>query len=175
DIDAKVFTVKEKPQFTFSRSGSSAELSIRPHRGEIGFVGSGRQRTWRVLFSKDIAWDLDIRTGAATGNLDLRDLRVGDLNLRGGVGDVSVRFGDKANSTTADINAGVSDIKLMVPKNVGVRLKMNSGISSTDFKNIDLRRPRGASAYETPDFSHAAKKIMLYVNIGVSSLKVQGY
>lgn len=175
DINAREFALREKPQFSFNQTGSHAELSIRPHRGNVGFAGSNRDRTWKVLLSKDALWDLDLKTGASKCKLDLSDLGVDGLDLKGGVGDITVRFGDKAASTTADINAGVSDIKLMVPKSTGVRLKMNSGITSTDFRNIDLKRIGGASLYETPDFDHAAKKIMLYINLGVSRLKIQGY
>jgi hypothetical protein len=176
DITIKEFVFKEKPQFSFDRSGSTVDLSIKPRPGSVGIAAS--DRNWNVLLSKDVAWRLDCKTGAATCMLDLSDLKVDDLSLKGGVGDISVRLGDRLTGATADINAGVSDIKVQVPRSVGVRLRVNSGISSTDFANIDLSRVSGTvgnTVYETPGFNHAAKKILLYVKMGVSSLKVQGY
>jgi len=178
DIKAKEFASGKEPWIIVDKTGSTVDLTIKPQDNIRLFSFSGnRERAWSVLLCKDIEWQFDIRTGVSRADLDLSNLKVSELDLEGGVGDITVRFGDKLNKVNADINAGVSQLKLLIPKTVGVKLKVDKGISSSDFRNIDLRKadPQKENVFETPGFESAAKKLILDVNVGVSSFVVEGY
>ncbi len=136
-----------------------------------------RQRKWNVFLSRDIDWQLDVNIGVSDSDLDLKNLKVTKLDLDGGVSDITIRFGSRVGTINADINSGVSKLKLLVPKSSGVRLTMNKGISARDFENINLRSLSGDDKikYETPGFDRATKRITLDIDIGISSLVVEGY
>jgi len=178
DIKAREFVSEKEPLIVVNKNGSTVDLTIKPQDSTRLFSVSGnRERDWSVLLSKDIEWQFDIRTGVSKADLDLSNLKVSQLDLEGGVGDITVRFGDKLNKVNADINAGISKLRLSIPGTVGVRLKVDKGISSSDFRNIDLRKTgtREENVFETPGFEGAAKKLILDVNVGVSSFVVEGY
>jgi hypothetical protein len=118
-----------------------------------------------------------VRTGVSNSKLDLSDLQVSDLRLEGGIGDTMVRFGDKAEQASATIHTGISRLKLIVPRSVGVRLEINRGLSTSDFQNIDLQRVGGdgAAVYQTLGFNQTEKRLDLNVDMGISSFVVEGY
>ncbi|MCL6472756.1 MAG: DUF5668 domain-containing protein [Firmicutes bacterium] len=177
DIDAREFATKRRPQLSFTKSGPTVELRIAPNPITSRFVVGSRARRWRVLLSRDLEWTLDVDNSVSTCWLDLSDLKVTKLSLKSGVGNSTVRFGDKVDEANADIDAGVSGIRLEMPKSAGIRVRTNGGLSSTRFENIDLRRVNttGNAVYETPNFDSAARKIIIDINLGISSFIVRGY
>ncbi|MBE0447670.1 MAG: hypothetical protein IBX64_06175 [Actinobacteria bacterium] len=175
DIYAKESAGRE-PRLSINRSNSTVELSIEPQNNIPLFRGN-REREWVVLLSRDIDWQLNIGTGVSGSELDLSDLRVSELDLGSGAGDISVRFGDRVDQVSASISTGISQLRILVPKSTGVRLIINKGLSRSDFQNIDLQRTdrEDEITYETPDFGYAAKRLILDINMGISSFTVEGY
>lgn len=175
-VEVKEAFRKERPQLTFQRSNSSVELRIRSPRESRFFLGT-RKRKWRILLSEEIDWKLDFDTGVSETDLDLSDLKVRTVDVDGGVGDITVRFGDRVKRTSATINTGVSRLRILVPRSVGVRMTVDRGLSTSDFENIDLRRLGGEDKiiYETPGLDRAANKLFLDIDMGVSSFVVEGY
>ncbi len=176
DIETKESFAEDEPNISYRRSGSSAELRLKTPKDERLYLGK-RQRKWNVFLSRDIDWQLDVNIGVSDSDLDLKNLKVTKLDLDGGVSDITIRFGSRVGTINADINSGVSKLKLLVPKSSGVRLTMNKGISARDFENINLRSLSGDDKikYETPGFDRATKRITLDIDIGISSLVVEGY
>lgn len=175
-INAKEFAGKATPAFHFNKKGSSVSLKIKP-QNSTRVVAGQREREWSVFLSRDTEWDLNIKSGVSRSDIDLSRLKVSSLNLEGGVGNIAVRFGDKNKKTKAKINAGVSQLKLLIPKSTGVRLKINRGLSTSDFRNISLRRvgEGNTNSFETPDFDQAAKKLDLDIDVGISNFLIEGY
>ncbi len=176
NIDAKEFADAKKPQLDVSQGDSAVDLRIKP-QNNVRFLPGNREREWTVLLSRDIDWEFNVKTGVSKSELDLSKLKVNKLNLKGGVGSIKVRFGDRVKKANAVINAGVSQLRVLVPKATGVRLKVNRGISSSDFRNINLRRVgrEDDNVFETPDYEQAGKKLNLDIDIGVSNFAVEGY
>jgi hypothetical protein len=175
-VEASETSVREKPQLAFETSDSSVELKIESPRDRDFYLGT-RRRRWRILLSKEIDWKLAFDTGVSEAHLDLSDLKASTVDVDGGVGDITVRFGDRVRRTTATINTGVSRMRILVPRSVGVRMTVDRGLSTSDFENITLRRIGGddRTTYETPNFGGAGKKLLLDIDMGVSSFVVEGY
>ena len=175
-VEASETSVREKPQLAFETSDSSVELKIESPRDRDFYLGT-RRRRWRILLSKEIDWKLTFDTGVSEAHLDLSDLKASTVDVDGGVGDITVRFGDRVRRTTATINTGVSRMRILVPRSVGVRMTVDRGLSTSDFENITLRRIGGddRTTYETPNFGGAGNKLLLDIDMGVSSFVVEGY
>jgi predicted membrane protein len=71
--------------------------------------------------------------GAGQGNLHLRDVPLTRLNLSIGAGQVDVDLtGDRKTDLTADIEGGVGQANIRLPKNVGVIVHASGGIGTID-------------------------------------------
>jgi predicted membrane protein len=77
--------------------------------------------------------ELKIDMGAGQGNLHLRDVPLTRLDLNIGAGQVDVDLtGDRKVDLTADIEGGVGQANIRLPKNVGVIVHASGGIGSID-------------------------------------------
>jgi len=91
------------------------------------------ENDWSLHFSKDIPLELKIDMGAVQGNLHLRDVPLTRLDLNIGAGQVDVDLtGDRKTDLTADIEGGVGQANIRLPKNVGVIVHASGGIGSID-------------------------------------------
>jgi len=176
DVRAREFGDERLPTIQFSQSGDSVGVAFRA-RNDIRLFRRDEQRKWNVLLSRDVDWRLNVKTGVSDSDLDLSGLKVSALEVDGGVGSTRVRLGDKQDQLNANIKTGVSELRILVPKSSGVRVGLNRGLSTVDFRNIDVERTTedNRALYETPGFSSASKKLNLDVSIGVSSFIVEGY
>lgn len=144
---------------------------------------------WSIKIPKMLNTDLLVRMGAGEGIMDLSgsklntmELRAGagnfDLNLANtslsilkvgaGVGAISVDLsGNQNKNLSATIDGGIGAIKLVLPKNVGVRVKV-SGLGSID-KN-DLMKKNGY--YVNDQYGKSASQIDVEVSGGLGSLEM---
>lgn len=177
EVEAREPGRRFKPRLRFQRLGSRVDLNLRPSREDRVLFLGGRRSRWTVLLSRDVNWALNLDTGVSDAELDFSDVKLERLEFDGGVGDATIRFGDRVRRATASIEAGVSRLRLLVPEDLGVRLRVSRGLSTTDFRDVDLERVSGGdmAVYETPDFGESARKLFLTVDMGVSSFVVERY
>lgn len=122
-----------------------------------------------MAVNNDLPIKLDIDAGASDVQIDLSDVPVQLLNLNSGASNINISLGDKFAASAVVIRAGASALHIKVPKDVGARLSVDTGLSSknfTDFKQIDSR------TYESNNYATAAKKIDITIDAGASSLNV---
>jgi len=118
------------------------------------------------------SWDLDFEVGAADMELDLRNYKVGKVNLDAGASAIEVVLGEKSPLTRLSLNAGASSIQVKVPASSGCQIKSESFMISREFKGFTKK---GDRTYETPGFETAANKIYIDVETAVSKIKVDRY
>ena len=98
------------------------------------------QNEWNVRFSREIPLELRIDMGAGQGNLHFRDIPVTRLDLNLGAGQVDVDLtGDRKADLVADIEGGVGQANIRLPKNIGVIAHASGGIGNIEahgLKNV---------------------------------------
>ena len=76
---------------------------------------------WNLRFNDAIPLELKVEMGAGEGRLHLRDVPVTRLTLNMGAGRVMVDLsGDHKKDVDADIEGGVGEATIRLPRNVGV-------------------------------------------------------
>ena len=84
---------------------------------------------WKLRFNDAIPLELKVEMGAGEGKLHLRDVPVTRLTLHMGAGRVLVDLtGDRKKDVDADIQGGVGEATVRLPKNVGVVAHASGGI-----------------------------------------------
>lgn len=118
---------------------------------------------------EDVAWKMDLKLGAAKADLNLTDLIVSELDLDVGAADLKLSLGDKSNLGEVKINAGASNLEIYLPKNAGLRIKLESALSSNNIESLGLIKKD--DYLESPDFENKTNKYILTVKMGVGNLK----
>jgi len=127
---------------------------------------------WTVKLTERVPMKLQIEAGASSTNADLSMLHLTSLRLEAGASHTELKLGNKVRELKVDINSGVSSLKIMVPKDSGVSLKFEGGLSSKDVADL---KEYSEGEYRSDDYSTAADKIDLVVDAGLSSLDIVRY
>jgi hypothetical protein len=132
-------------------------------------LNSNKLNKFDLMLNPEVSWSFDLDVGAAELDFDLRDYQVQEIDIDGGAAAIDLRFGDKINETTVNIDAAASAITIRIPAEAGCRVTGSTVLSSktlSDFEKIE----RGV--YETPEFANASQKIFIKLDAAVSNFKV---
>jgi N-terminal domain of toast_rack, DUF2154/Domain of unknown function (DUF5668) len=125
---------------------------------------------WNLRLNNAIPVALKVEMGAGEGRLHLRDVPVTNLTLNMGAGRVMVDLtGDRKKDVDADIEGGVGEATVRLPRSIGVIAHAEGGIggiSAPDFRKQD-------SEYTNAAYGKTPVTIRLKVEGGVGSIKLQ--
>lgn len=142
-LDAKfTYNVEEwKPEVDYEISGNEGRLTVRQPEGETGSVGipdtDNVKNEWDLKLNDDIPMDLDINLGVGESELELSGLTLNSLDIQTGVGETTIDLtGDWATSFDVDIEGGVGQTTVRLPRGVGVRVETQTGIGGINVRNL---------------------------------------
>ncbi len=117
------------PRVEYNVANRVGELSIT-QEGERTHFGGGNN-DWNLHFSNEIPFELKITMGAGHGHLRLRDVPVTRLDMEMGAGQADLDLtGDRKKDLVADLEGGVGQATIHLPKNVGVVAHASGGIGA---------------------------------------------
>jgi len=151
--------------------GRGEEVQITVDSVDSAMNFNGRESELELSMSDQARYSLEIDAGAIDGNLDFRELRVDELKLDTGASRVRLEFGDNGGTTKADISCGASDITLVVPESVGVKVNFSGVISSTNF--MGSAGVLGDKEWVSPNYAEAKSKIDLDISAAAGSVKLE--
>jgi hypothetical protein len=124
---------------------------------------------WNLRFNDAIPLELKVEMGAGEGRLHLRDVPITRLTLNMGAGRVLVDLtGDRKKDVDADIQGGVGEATVRLPRNVGVVAHASGGIggiAAPGFKKQD-------DEYTNDAYGKSPTTIRVSVQGGVGSIKL---
>jgi len=159
------------PEVQYSVEGTSGVLRVtQPNMDNFDFMGDTRN-IWTVKLASGIPVDLDVEFGAGDSTVDLSEVDVRDLHVLTGAGETTIDLtGERTADVRAEIEAGVGQLTIKVPENVGVRITgAQDGIG--DF-NVDGFSADG-DAFVNDAWDTATVKIELRVQRGVGEVTVE--
>lgn len=123
---------------------------------------------WEMVLSEDIPIDLSVDTGASSANLDLQQLQLNKLNVETGVGELNLNLsGDWKKGFKANIQAGVGSATIILPSDVGVEVKTDSGIGHIEVSDLISK---GNGVYVNEAYENADVIIEIVAEVGVGEL-----
>ncbi len=155
------------------RDGTTARVRLSaPQTWMVGFPPfvSSEGLTWDLGLAPNLPMALKLETGACESILDLKDLKVDDLQVDTGASSTTIHLPANAGYTKVRIHCGAASVRVLVPEGVAGRIKVESGLSGI---KVDERRfmPNG-KLYETPGFDAAPNRVEIQVEMGVGSFEV---
>ncbi|OGL22409.1 hypothetical protein A2707_03745 [Candidatus Saccharibacteria bacterium RIFCSPHIGHO2_01_FULL_45_15] len=152
-------------------SNTTQQTTISTKGSGFGWTGLSNNKL-NVQITKDIPVMLRMDAGAASLDANLADIRIKEFTVDAGASSLKATIGNKEDTVKVSIDAGASSITLRVPKDSGVRVESEGGLSSKNFEDI---YEVSNGVYESKDYNQAAKKITIISDVGASSIKIERY
>jgi hypothetical protein len=131
--------------------------------------GSGLD--WDLSLTNEVPLTLKINSGASASVFDLSDLLVTELKLETGASSTEITMPARAGNTIADIETGVSSIKMNIPDGVAARIRVKSGLASVQVNPTRFPRSDG-DVYQSPDYATASNRTNITIEAGVGSVEI---
>ncbi len=111
-----------KPVVTYEVEKGLGRLAIRQPDSKVGAKTDVRY-DWDLRLPCKVPTDLAIEMGTGKVKLDTRGVSLRHLKVAVGVGEGNVDLSDVTTDLTAEVEAGIGKLVLLVPTDVGVRVK----------------------------------------------------
>jgi hypothetical protein len=159
-----------RPSVSYEVKNSVGALTIDQPEVRIKF-GADNANLWDVRLGKGIPVNLDVHLGAGRSDLDLSQVDVRELAMSLGAGETTVDLtGPRTEDVTADIQAGIGELTVKLPKDVGVKVtgaKDGVGELNADGFKVD------GDAYINDAYGTSPVTIELNVQKGVGQVNLE--
>lgn len=139
----------------------------------LDFLDRDKNFFFNIKLNESIPWALDIDAGAVSGELDLQNIAVEELDLDLGAGNIEVNLGKKAKHTNIKIDSGASKLVFNIPKGSGVSVDLEGGLNSTNFDELSLIKE--GDRYVSQDFQDASSKFVINIDMGLGKFEINYY
>ena len=125
---------KLEPKVKYKKRNDVGYVDIKQgSKVSFGFNNRKVQSDWDLQLTNEIPIDLNVDIGVSNSTLKLAGLQLSSLSIDSGVSDSLIDMsGDWKRSFKADIDLGVGDVTIILPKQTGVRVKASKGIGRVD-------------------------------------------
>jgi hypothetical protein len=105
--------------------------------------------------------------GLGNANFDM-------LSFDGGVGDFTLDFsGELRNKAYVDIDVGLGSLTLLLPENIGVRIRKEDSFLSSFSIDEDEFQEVESNVYESENFGKTEGELIFDIEIGLGSVKIE--
>jgi len=185
----EVQALADSPNFVegrieYGQYSLQAERSFRVRDGQAQFSLLGRSEPnmiwapgnnvgerWNLKFTPRIPLEMDITAGVGSADIDLRELKVVRLDVKGGVGQTKVLFPTGAGLTRATVSSGVGEVIVEVPQDVGAKIKVSKALTGVNVSSS--RFVRSGDEYVTANYATAENKLDLEIKSGIGAITIR--
>jgi len=154
-----------------TRSGDTLNVTLTSTSLGRNSDNNNQQNDLELLLSKKVHYDLDMSAGAISGSVDLSRLMVDNLKISTGASDFRLGFGDTEIATQGKIDSGASKLTLVIPENVGVKIRLNGVATSTNFMGSGL--VLDDKSWVSSKYEDAKTKIDLDISMAAGSVQLE--
>ena len=170
EADFSYFVADWKPEIVYEVNGEKGDLTVEQGSGDDGSLGGGARNEWDLRFNDDVPTDLVVEMGAGESDLDLDSLTLTGLDLQMGAGGTTVDLTDDyAQDFDASIEGGVGEATVLVPSEVGVRVRAEGGLGKINAEGFQ----REGEAYVNDAYGDSDVSLDVDVQGGVGSINLK--
>jgi hypothetical protein len=171
DMDYRADT--SKPRLIYTEEEGLGTAILR--RTGSTHAGPGMGNRWDVRLTDQIPLALRLVAEGSKCNIDLNRIQVTDVEISAGASKVDVRFGRGDLNTSVRVDAGVSELRLEIPRQYGIRLLLGCGLCLKDLPDGMSKKEGGGGAYYSRDYDAAPYRMDLEVDASVSRVSIAQY
>jgi hypothetical protein len=144
--------------------GGTVTIKYRPslHRTSGELTLSGR-----------VPWAITASMGMSDIVADLQELELAGLEISGGVSRLEVRLPYPKAAVGVRIGAGASNVELIRPAGVPVRVRIGGGASKLAIDNFRVGAAGGKTDWRSPDYDLVEGRYDVEIGAGASKVTVR--
>ena len=146
-VDGGTVTVKYRP-------------SLHPTRGELKLSGQ-------------VPWAIKASMGMSDVVVDLQDLDLTDLEISGGASRLEIKLPRPKAAVRLRIGAGASNVELIRPAGVPVRVRIRGGASKLAIDDFRVGAAGGKTDWRSPDYDRVEGRYDIEIGAGASKLTIR--
>jgi DNA-binding MarR family transcriptional regulator len=131
-----------------------------------------RPRDARIALSPEVIWDVDISGGLSEMKADLRGLRLGRFDLRGGVDALHLRLPAPRGRVRVRASGSSADVELSLLPGTAARMRISGGAQRIAFGDQRMRQVHGELRLETRDAGEATDRYEIELKGGFRDVTV---
>ena len=159
-----------KPKVSYDVNGQKGELVVQQGSANSGSVGAKARNEWDISLNDEVPTDLVVKMGAGESDLDLDSLALTGLDLQMGAGKTTVDLtGDYARSFDSSIEGGVGEATVLVPSEVGVRVRAEGGLGKINAEGFQ----REGDSYVNDVYGDSDVNLDVDVQGGVGQINLE--
>lgn len=134
--------------------------SLHPTRGEITLLGR-------------VPWAIKASMGMSDVVADLQELELRGLEISGGASRLQVRLPHPKAAVPVRIGAGASNVELIRPAGVPVRIRIGAGASKLAIDDVRFGAAGGKTDWRSPEYDLVEGRYDIQIGAGASRLTVR--
>jgi hypothetical protein len=165
DTDFRYDSGEDPPKVNYAVSNGQGDLTLNESGDHFG-IGPGDNQ-WDLHFNDSVPLDVTVQMGAGQGNLHMADLDLTHLEMHMGAGQVDLDLaGARRHDLSVDIQGGVGQARIKLPKDVGVRAHASGGIGSINVHGLT----KDGDAYVNQAYGKTPTSIDVEVHGGIGEI-----
>jgi hypothetical protein len=149
-------------------------VTIRyPRVASCDWTSNRPERPAEVALNAGIPWDVEVRGGASRLTADLSGLRLGSLNVVGGVSRLEVVLPAPSGIVSVVIVGGASNVAIRRPEGVAARLRVDGGATNLRLDDRHIGVAGGELDLQSGDYDGAADRYDIAVTGGANNVNVE--
>ncbi|WP_066057514.1 toast rack family protein [Robertmurraya korlensis] len=170
--EAKYNNKDLEPEVSYKLTGDTGKIAIDQSKSEdINVNKGGLKNEWNLQVTNDVPIGLIVNSGASTSTLNLTGLKLEDLQINAGVGDLTVDLsGDWKKSFDVNMDMGVGVTTLILPKNVGVKVISEKGLG---VRSVEGLSSEGDGVYVNDKFGKSDVTITVNADLGIGEFEIK--
>lgn len=166
-----IYNVEElNPRATYS----NGRLEVKDSGVSIGVASladlADYRCEWVLKLNEDVPMEMKIDLGAGSSNLALGTLALTNLIINGGVGEVTIDLtGEWQHDLDARIGGGLGDIHLLLPRDIGARIEVETGIGAVDASDLT----RNGNTYINDAYGVSDVTLRIHIDGGVGQINLE--
>jgi hypothetical protein len=126
-----------------------------------------------ITLSGQVPWAIKARMGMSDVVADLQGLELTGLEISGGVSRLEVRLPRPKATVPVRVGAGASDVELVRPAGVPVRVRIGGGGSKLAIDDLHLGAAGGKTDWQSPDYELVEGRYDIEIGAGASKVTVR--
>ena len=158
-----------RPEVKYEVSGRQGRLSVKQPPQGVGPIGNTRNE-WNLALNSQLPIDLKIEAGVGKSNFELGDLALTRLDVQTGVGEATLDLiGDWKRDLDANIRGGIGQVTLRLPSKVGVHVEAQKGIGNIQVSGLK----KEGNAYVNDAFRNSKVTLNFEIQAGIGEIRLE--
>lgn len=126
-----------------------------------------------ITLSGRVPWAIRGHWGMSDVTANLEDLELTDIEISGGASRLELRLPRPKTTVPVRIGGGASDVEVIRPAGVPVRLRIGAGASKLAIDDLAVGSAGGRTDWKSPDYDSSEERYDIEIGAGASKVIVR--